>query len=470
MRNQVPLTIIYHLLLFSMTCYACAFQGSDQSLEIAQSNETASEQTDASALASIRQSAHKLSGAANDYDPLMKMIGDARFVLLGEATHGTHEFYRERALITRRLIEEKGFDAVVLEADWTDAFRANEFVQGASKDQNAEQSLAGFTRFPQWMWRNTDVEAFTSWLKRHNEGRPQDEMAGFYGLDLYSMAASMEAVLAHVGRGDDPLAADVRRNYACLQPYADEPADYAADVLRPRFDTCEDEVAAVLKALRERGAPGREDAHFDAVQNARVVAGSERYFRSQAQGTESSWNLRDRHMFETLLALLEVRGPDAKAVVWAHNSHVGHAAATEMGERGETNIGELARKHFGDAARLVGFGTDRGTVMAASRWDGPPEVRTVRPSLPESYGALFREVGPERFLLDLRQPALRQALRPMRPQRAIGVLYLPETERMSHYFDAALPDQFDAFVFLEETRAVTPVTAAQGLPHDHPFA
>jgi erythromycin esterase-like protein len=394
-------------------------------------------------------------------------LAEARVVLLGESTHGTSEFYRARAAITRRLVSQHGFTIVAAEADWPDAAHVDAYIRGRERPAAPGKP---FQRFPTWMWRNEEMRALVDWLKAHNGTRDPAQQAGFYGLDLYSMAASMEAVLAHVGRGDDPLAADVRRNYACLQPYADEPADYAADVLRPRFDTCEDEVAAVLKVLRERGTPGREDAHFDAVQNARVVAGSERYFRSQAQGTESSWNLRDRHMFETLLALLEVRGPDAKAVVWAHNSHVGHAAATEMGERGETNIGELARKHFGDAARLVGFGTDRGTVMAASRWDSPPEVKTVRPSLPESYGALFREVGPERFLLDLRQPALRQALRPMRPQRAIGVLYLPETERMSHYFDAALPDQFDAFVFLEETRAVTPVTAAQGLPQDHPFA
>jgi len=321
------------------------------------------------------------------------------------------------------------------------------------------------------MWRNEEMRSLVDWLKAHNAGADPGRQVGFYGLDLYSTAASMEAVLAYVTRTDAQAAAEARRNYACLQPYADDPAGYAADALRPRFDTCEDEVAAVLKALTASGPAPRDEAHFDAVQNARVVAGSERYYRSQALGSESSWNLRDRHMFGPLLAVLEARGPTAKAVVWAHNSHVGNAAATEMGQRGETNIGELCRKRFGEAARLVGFGTDRGTVMAASAWDAPSEVKTVRPSLPDSYGALFRDAGPDRFLLDLRQPGMRQALRAARPQRAIGVLYLPETERMSHYFDASLPDQFDAFVFLEVTRAVTPVTAASpGLPEGHPFA
>jgi erythromycin esterase-like protein len=281
----------------------------------------------------------------------------------------------------------------------------------------------------------------------------------------------MEAVAGYLARTDIQAAADVRGHYACLAAYSDDLSDHVADLIRPSFNSCQDDVASVLEILTARGpAPGNE-AHFDALQNARVVVGSEGFYRAQAKGAESSWNLRDRHMFSTLLALLEARGPNTKAVVWAHNSHVGNAAATDMLDRGETNIGELCRQHFGNKARLVGFGTDRGHVLAASRWGAAPEVKAVRPSLAESHGALFREVGPERFLLDLRAPDLRRVLQPKRPQRAIGVLYLPETERMSHYFEASLPDQFDAFVFLEKTGAVTPVTdATRNLPDDHPFA
>jgi erythromycin esterase-like protein len=322
------------------------------------------------------------------------------------------------------------------------------------------------------MWRNEEMRGLVDWLKAYNAALSEPrEQAGFYGLDLYSTAASMQAVMAYIDRTDSAVAAQVRRDYSCLSPYADDPAEYAAAMLRPGFNACEDEVASVLRALTASGPAPGGDAHSDAIQNARVVAGSERYCRSQAIGAESSWNLRDRHMFDTLRAILEARGPEARAVVWAHNTHVGNAAATDMADRGEFSIGELCRRHFGDAARLVGFGTDRGTVMAASRWDAPPELKTVRPSLPESCGALFREAGPDRFLLDLRRADLRAVLKAPRLQRAIGVLYLPETERVSHYFDASLGDQFDAFVFLEETRAVTPITAAsRGLPGDHPFA
>jgi erythromycin esterase-like protein len=401
------------------------------------------------------------------FGAMVDRLGDARVVLLGESTHGTSEFYRARAAITRRLVTHHGFTIVAAEADWPDAAHVDAYVRGRERPAAPEKP---FRRFPTWMWRNEEMRALVDWLKEHNARREPARQAGFYGLDLYSTAASMAAVTAHMARIDPQAATEVRGHYACLAAYGEDLADYAADLIRPGFDPCSDGVAAALKIVTERGgAPGGQ-AHLDAVRNARVVVGSEAFARAQVQGTESSWNLRDRHMFETLLAVLEARGPGARAVVWAHNSHVGNAAATEMGRRGETNIGELCRRHFGNAARLVGFGTDRGTVMAASRWDAAPEVKTVRPSLPDSHGALFRDAGPERFLLDLGIPDLRQALRAERPQRAIGVLYLPETERVSHYFDASLAEQFDAFVFIEETRAVTPVTEADPrLPADHPF-
>ncbi|HEX2555082.1 MAG TPA: erythromycin esterase family protein [Microvirga sp.] len=432
--------------------------------------QAAPQRDDADRLRLIARHAEPLPDFESEaFGALFDRLGDARVVLLGESTHGTSEFYRARAAITRRLVTRHGFTIVAAEADWPDAAHVDAYARG--RRERPAAPARPFRRFPTWMWRNEEMRALVDWLKEHNAGLEPARQAGFYGLDLYSTASSMEAVIAHMERTDPQAAAEVRGHYACLAGYGGDLSDYAADLIRPRFDPCSDDVAAALRIVTERaGRPG-DEAALDAVRNARVVVGSEAFTRAQVQGTDSSWNLRDRHMFDTLLAVLEARGPEARAVVWAHNSHVGNAAATEMGRRGETNIGELCRRHFGSAARLVGFGTDRGTVMAASRWGAAPEVKTVRPSLPDSHGALLRDAGPERFLLDLRDPDLRRALEPARPQRAIGVLYLPETERVSHYFDASLPDQFDAFVFVEETRAVTPIREpAASLPAGHPFA
>jgi erythromycin esterase-like protein len=402
------------------------------------------------------------------FGAIFDRLANAKVVLLGESTHGTSEFYHARAAITRRLITHHGFTVVAVEADWPDASHVDAYIRGRPRPLAPEKP---FRRFPTWMWRNEEMRNLVDWLKVHNAGVQPPQQVGFHGLDLYSTAASMEAVMGYIARTDIQAARHVRGHYACLAAYGDDLADYAADLIRPGFNSCQDEVASVLKILTARGPAPDNEAHFDALQNARVVVGSEGFYRAQVKGAESSWNLRDRHMFNTLLTLLEARGPSAKAVVWAHNSHVGNAAATDMGERGETNIGELCRQHFGSAARLVGFGTDRGHVLAASRWGEAPEIKAVRLSLPESHGALFREVGPERFLLDLRVPDLRRVLQAKRPQRAIGVLYLPETERVNHYFEASLPDQFDAFVFLEETQAVTAVTdTTRNVPADHPFA
>jgi erythromycin esterase-like protein len=402
------------------------------------------------------------------FGAMFDRFADAKVVLLGESTHGTSEFYRARSAITRRLITRHGFTVVAVEADWPDASHVDAYIRGKPRPHAPEKP---FRRFPTWMWRNEEMRSLVDWLKVHNAGATPSQQAGFHGLDLYSTAASMEAVAGYLAQTDIQAARDARGHYACLAAYGDDLADYAADLIRPGFNSCQDEVASVLEILTTRGPAAGNEAHFDAVQNARVVVGAEGFYRAQVKGAESSWNLRDRHMFSTLLALLEARGPNTKAVVWAHNSHVGNAAATDMRDRGETNIGELCRQHFGSATRLVGFGTDRGHVLAASRWGAAPESKAVRPSLLESYGALFREAGPERFLLDLRAPDLKRVLHAKRPQRAIGVLYLPETERVNHYFEASLPNQFDAFVFLEETRAVTPVTdATKNLPNDHPFA
>ena len=406
------------------------------------------------------------------FGPSFDRFGSARLVLMGEATHGTSEFYWARAEITKHLIRSHGFTIVAVEADWPDASHLDAYIRGQERPSAPERP---FRRFPTWMWRNEEVRTLIDWLKQHNAGvADPNGQVGFYGLDLYGLAASMDLVAAHLAKRDPAAAGEARRQYACLAPYGDDPADYAADALRPGFDTCEEEVAAVLKRVEEQFVPGADPTSLDALQNARAVVSGEHYYRSMAGGTFSSWNLRDRHMFDTLLRVLGARGPGAKAVVWAHNSHVGNAAATEMGRRGEHNIGQLCRQHFREEAVLIGFGTDRGTVMAASRWGTHPEVQQVRPSLDGSYGAVFRQAGQDRFLLDLRRGAhdsLRQALKPERLERAIGVLYVPATERVSHYFEASLPDQFDAYLWFEKTRAVAPIRDGDlSLPADHPFA
>jgi erythromycin esterase-like protein len=390
----------------------------------------------------------------------------ARVVLLGEATHGTSEFYRARAAITRRLVERHGFTIIAVEADWPDAARIDRWVRH-SEDPRPEDDPA-FTRFPTWMWRNAEVREFVRWLRMHNADLPRRRRAEFRGLDVYSLGSSIAGVLAYLDANDPEAAKAARRRYACLTPWQMEPADYGRAVLFGAREPCEDAAVQQLRELLERrmGDMTSEagEALFDAAQNARVALGAERYYRLMYHGGTESWNLRDRHMFDTLRALLDRRGPQAKAVVWAHNSHIGNAAATEMGWTGEFNIGELCRTAFGEEAALIGFGTDRGTVACASDWGGGMEIKRVRPARPDSQEALFNAAAPPCSLTDLRPhaaPALRAALAEPRLERAIGVIYRPETERQSHYFEAVLPEQFDAFVWFAETRAVTPLPGAE---------
>ncbi len=420
----------------------------------------------------VREAARPLTGASTDYDPLLELIGDARVVLLGEATHGTHEFYRERAAITRRLIEERDFTAVAVEADWPDAYRVNRWVRGAGDDASADEALGGFRRFPTWMWRNADVVDFVTWLRDRNAALPVDQpRAGFYGLDLYSLYGSVGAVLDYLERVDPEAARRARDRYGCFEHFKENTQAYGYATSFGVAEPCEDEVIAQLVELQRRageyaGRDGQraEDEFFHAEQNARLVLNAERYYRAMFHGRVSSWNLRDQHMGETLdalLAHLDRGGRRAKAVVWAHNSHLGDARATEMGEGGELNLGQLARERYGREAVLVGFSTDHGTVAAASDWDEPPQKKRVRPALAGSYEALFHETGLPRFLLPLRD-GVAEALRRPRLERAIGVVYRPETERHSHYFHARLPDQFDAILHFEETRAVEPLEYTAG--------
>jgi erythromycin esterase-like protein len=417
----------------------------------------------------IREHSHALTGAPSDYDPLIQQIGDARFVLIGEASHGTHEFYRERAQITKRLIEEKGFTAVAVEADWPDAYRVNRYVRGSTSDAEAIDSLAGFKRFPTWMWRNADVLDFIGWLRTHNDAlQNNSNKIGFYGLDLYSLHASIEAVLGYLAKVDPEAAKRARYRYSCFDHFGENTQAYGYAASFDLTESCENEVLSQLVELRRRAADyasrdGRvaADDFFFAEQNARLVKNAEEYYRSMFRRSVPSWNLRDRHMAETLESLaahLEKQGQPAKVIVWEHNSHLGDARATEMGERGELNVGQLVRERHRSSAVLIGLTTYTGTVTAASDWDAPAERKRVRPALKDSYEALFHEVGIPRLHISLREKStMASALNEQRLERAIGVIYRPETERQSHYFYARLADQFDAILHFDQTRAVEPL-------------
>jgi erythromycin esterase-like protein len=417
----------------------------------------------------LREAAEPLSGSPSDYDSLLDLVGDARFVLLGEASHGTHEFYRERAQISKRLIVERGFSAVAVEADWPDAYRVNTFVRGAGEDTDSVDALSGFKRFPQWMWRNADVLDFIGWLREHNDEQPCDAMkCGFYGLDLYSLHASIEAVLGYLKKVDPEAASRARHHYSCFDHFGRSTEAYGWVAGFGMAPTCEEEVVTELTALRrkamnylQRDGQVAADAYFCAEQNALIVRDAEQYYRTMFRREHSSWNQRDTHMLDSLVALadhLSKQRAPAKIVVWAHNSHLGDARATQMSERGELNLGQLMRERFGNQCVNIGFTTYSGTVTAASEWDGPAERKTVRPGLPGSYEKLFHEVQHPRFWLEFRKhPEVAKQLRAEALERAIGVIYRPETERLSHYFHARLPDQFDAVLHFDRTRAVEPL-------------
>ena len=408
-----------------------------------------------------------VTGEARDYKALLDRIGDRRFVLLGEASHGSHEFYRERARITQRLIDERGFTAVAVEADWPDAYRVNRYVHGRSPDTTAREALRGFERFPAWMWRNTDVVRFVEWLRaRNDEHRDQRTKAGFYGLDLYSLRTSMAAVVAYLDGVDPAAAAVARERYGCFDHVRGEGPEYGHAVALDLMVPCEEEAVAQLVALRSDAARllsldgwVARDELFYAEQNARLVVEAERYYREMYRGRVSSWNLRDRHMAVTLDALvthLEQQGRRAKVVVWAHNSHVGDARATELGAGGELNVGQLVRTRWPAESVLVGFTTYHGEVTAAADWGAPARRMRVRNALPESCEAFLHDAGDSRFLLPL-DGAAGEALRLPLLERAIGVVYRPRTERASHWFTASLTGQFDAVVHLDRTSAVEPL-------------
>lgn len=433
------------------------------------------ERPDPHAVDLVRREALPLDGL-DDLDALVERIGDARIVLLGEATHGTHEFYRLRALLSLRLIREHGFDAIAVEADWPAALRASRWARGGDEDAGVVDALADFERFPRWMWRNTDVVALLEALRDHNQGRPPEAQAGFFSIDLYSLRESMHAVLHYLERMDPEAAERARARYACFDDLAHEPQAYGHAVSFGLREDCEREVVAQLSELL-RAAGGRltqgadsDERLFYAQQNARVVRNAETYYRAMFSGRTDSWNVRDQHMAETLRELdrhlSEQRGRPARIVVWAHNSHLGDARATEVAGQGQLNLGQLVREQWpDDDTFLLGFTTHTGTVAAAHDWDDDVERKRVRPSRGDSIEGLLHATGLPRFLLPLKQGSsqLRAVLAQPLLERAIGVIYRPDTERWSHYFEASLSRQFDAVIHIDTSRAVQP------LEHEHPW-
>jgi erythromycin esterase-like protein len=410
--------------------------------------------------------------STGDIDSLLDLVGNADFVLLGEASHGTHEFYAMRAAITQRLIAEKGFQAVAAEADWPDAYRVNRYVRGRGKDRTSFEALSGFTRFPVWMWRNRDVEAFVEWLRQYNRGRPQDAPeAGFYGLDLYSLYRSRDEVLRYLEKVDPDAARRARYRYSCFDHFGEDEQAYGYAAGFGVSESCQREVIEQLKELelrayeyRHRDGQIAEDDFFSAEQNARVIMNAEEYYRAMFRGRINTWNLRDRHMADTLFALaahLEKRYGRARIVVWAHNSHLGDARATERARYREWNLGQLVRESNAKSV-LVGFTTYTGTVTAASDWGAPHETKRVRPALPESYEWLFHGTRVPNFLVTFAgNDRLANEFRSDLLERAIGVIYRPETERLSHYFLARMGDQFDAMLHFDESTAVEPLPHAE---------
>lgn len=412
--------------------------------------------------------ARPVTGVMEDYDSLLELIGNRRIVLIGEASHGTHEFYRERARITRRLIDERGFNAVAIEGDWPDTYRVNRYVMGLSDDRDADEALGNFRRFPTWMWRNRDVLSFVQWLRARNDAQAiAATKARFYGLDLYSLQASIEAVVDYLERVDPEGAHRARQRYSCFDHVGADGQVYGYALAKGAADPCEKEVVTQLLELRERSDTylrrdglAAEDEQFCAEQNALLVHDAEEYYRQMYRASVSSWNLRDSHMAATLDALiahLDSQATPAKVVVWAHNSHVGDARATAMGERGELNIGQLARERYGDDAVLIGFSTYAGRVTAASDWGGPTERKHVRPARRDSHESMLHAVSLSEFWVPTADLASDEVLARPRLERAIGVIYRPQTELQSHYFEADLLHQFDAVIHLDHTRALEPL-------------
>ncbi|MDB4928673.1 MAG: erythromycin esterase [Myxococcaceae bacterium] len=408
-----------------------------------------------------------------DLDPLLARIGDARYVLLGEATHGTSEFYTWRERLTRRLIAERGFDFVAVEGDWPDCYRVNRYVKSLpDSGASAVEVLSAFDRWPTWMWANREVAAFAEWLRAHNAGRAEDARAGFYGLDVYSLWDSMRAVTSYLDRVDPAAAGRARRAYECFAPYGEDEHEYArATAMVPT--SCEQAVVRALAELRARATAlavdGGREAHFEAEQNALVARNAERYYRAMVRGGPASWNVRDGHMVETLDRLAALHGAGAKAVVWEHNTHVGDARYTDMAADGEFNVGQRVRElHGEDSVVLVGFSTHRGTVVAGDEWGAPMRAMRVPPGREGSYEDVLHRVGADdKLLLVGDAPPTPELLAP-RGHRAIGVVYRAQHERFGNYVPTVLPRRYDALLYVDETRALSPLHPVERVDGDAP--
>lgn len=410
-----------------------------------------------------------LSRGKDKCSSLLEKIGDARFVLIGEASHGTHEFYQTRIEITQELIQQKGFMAVAIEGDWPDVYHIHRYLQGAILKENTQEALSEFKRFPIWMWRNAILPPFLSWLRSYNDELKTSEKIGFYGLDLYSLNASMQSVINYLSKVDPESAEKAKKRYACFDHLGCDPQIYGYLTNLGIKKSCIKEAVEELielqhhaiEYLRKDGLVA-EDEYFFATQNARLIKDAEIYYRSMFEGYESSWNIRDKHMADTLNVLadhLENRlNRPAKIVVWAHNSHVGDARATEMSERGEINIGQIIREQHDRDVYSIGFSTHEGFVTAADDWGAPAERKKVNPGFESSYEELFHHLKAKNFLLDLTgNKQLEHFLHIPRLQRAIGVIYRPDTERLSHYYFTRLPYQFDCIIHIDKTNAVEPL-------------
>jgi erythromycin esterase-like protein len=408
----------------------------------------------------------------DDLDPLLERIGDARYVLLGVASHGTHEYYVWRARISRRLIEEKGFHFIAVEGDWPDCYRVNQYVHGEIENTTARDVLHDFSRWPSWMWANWEIVALAEWMRRHNDGRPEDEQIGFYGLDVYSLWESLYEIIGYLKKHHPDAVDAAYRAFRCFEPYDEDPQAYArASIFVP--DVCRQDVLELLQTVRRRAADANEDAaSLNAIMNAEAVNGAAAYYRAMVGGGAESWNLRDRHMADTLERLMRHYGSAAKAIVWEHDTHIGDARYTTMAREGMFNVGQLVREtHESDGVVLTGFGSYQGTVIAARSWDAPMEVMTVPPAMPGSWEhALHQMDAEDRLLLFHPSVDAGSALAVPRGNRAIGVVYHPEVE-WGNYVPTVLPLRYDAFLYLDQTEALHPLHIAPqtGAPELYPW-
>jgi erythromycin esterase-like protein len=410
-------------------------------------------------VAEVRSMSQPLQSPA-DLCPLQQRIGGARYVLLGEASHGTHEYYTWRAALSRWLIEEMGLSFVAVEGDWPDCYQINRYVKGhAGSRDSAQEVLQDFGRWPTWMWANEEIAELVEWLRQHNTRLPQEQKVGLYGLDVYSLWSSLYQVLRHLRRYHPSALAAARRAFQCFEPYGEDVREYAR-ATRWVDESCEDEVVALLAEVHRSREHTQEDqeAHFDAELNALAVQDAERYYRTMVRGGPESWNVRDRHMVDALERLMRHHGPQAKAIIWEHNTHIGDARFTDMAEEGMVNVGQLVREgHSDEGVVLVGFGSHWGSVIAGREWEAPMERMVVPPAQRGSWEDVLHQARAANQLLLLHEVRGEELFLQERGQRAIGVVYHPELEHLGNYLPTVLPGRYDAFVYLNETEALRPL-------------